>query len=466
MTDTSRPRALLAGLGLLAAALLLACSGDDDPAAAAATAEASPAAATTTEGTSRPAATGTATATPQASPAASSGLQRPPALQLPRFSEPDAARAFADLRTLAVEIGPRAAGTAAERRAAEFIAGQFEAAGYDATLEEFEATFTSDDSAVAASGEGPPLSASALSGSPNGEATARLVFAGLGEPAELAAAGVEDAIALLDRGILTFADKADNAQAAGAVGVVIVNNERGLFRGALGDRPGLVIPVVGVAGEAGAALRALAEGGTPVTVRADLARRAATSQNVVARLGDAECRAYLGAHYDSVPQGPGANDNASGTALLIELARSNLVEGLCYIAFGSEEVGLFGSRAYVSDHDVTAADWMLNFDMVARIGRPTFIQGDAALAQRGSDLAAALGHTIPPGRFPVNASSDHASFSQVGVPAITVTSGGADFIHTPQDAIATVSSEDLAVLLDVATALLRDLLEPDEVHAR
>ena len=466
MTHTSRPRALLAGLGLLAAVLMLACSGDDDPAGATTT-ESPPTAATAT---SQPAPAVTATASPEASPETSPDTspdtERPPALELPRFSEPDAARAFADLRTLALEIGPRAAGTAAERRAAEFIAGQFEAAGYDATLEEFEASFTSDDSSVAPDGEGPPLSALTLSGSSNGEATAPLVFAGLGDPADLAAANVEGAIALLDRGILTFADKASNAQAAGALGVVIVNNEAGLFRGALGDQSGITIPVVGVAGEAREALRALAAGGTPVTVHADLARRTATSQNVVARLGDAECRAYLGAHYDSVPQGPGANDNASGTALLIELARANVVEGLCYIAFGSEEVGLFGSRAYVSDHDVTAADWMLNFDMVARIGRPTFIRGDADLAQRGSDLAAALGHAIPPGRFPANASSDHASFSQVGVPAITLTSGGADFIHTPRDAIDTVSIEDLEVFLDVATALLRDLLEPTEVHAR
>ena len=463
MTHHSRPRALLAALGLLAAALVLACGGDDGAAGAA-----SPEATTEAAAASQAAATSSATATPQATPEATSeaDVTAEPALALPRFSEPDAARALADLRTLALEIGPRAAATAAERRAAEFIAGQFEAAGYDVALEEFEATFSSDDSSVAPDGEGPPLSALALSGSPNAEASAPLVFAGLGDPAELAAAGVEGAIALLERGILPFAEKARNAQAAGAVGVVVVNNERGLFRGALGDQPGLLIPVVGVAGEAGEALRALAAGGTSVTVRADLGRRNATSQNVVARIGETPCHGYLGAHYDSVPQGPGANDNASGTALLIELARGNVAPGLCYIAFGSEEVGLFGSRAYVSDHDVSAADWMLNFDMVARIGGPAFIQGDAGLAQRGSDLAAALGHTIPPGRFPANASSDHASFSAVGVPAITVTSGGGDFIHTPQDAFATVTSEDLAVFLEVATALLRDLLEPAEAPAR
>ena len=107
---------------------------------------------------------------------------------------------------------------------------------------------------------------------------------------------------------------------------------------------------------------------------------------------------------------------------------------------------------------------MLNFDMVARIGEqtgdgPRFIGGDVALADLGAAVAADLGYDIPRGAFPQNASSDHASFSEAGVPAITVHSGGAEFIHTPQDTIDTVSVEDLAVFLDVSIALLRRLVD-------
>ena len=84
--------------------------------------------------------------------------------------------------------------------------------------------------------------------------------------------------------------------------------------------------------------------------------------------------------------------------------------------------------------------------------------GDIALAELATSIASELGHDIPRGSFPANSSSDHASFSQAGVAAITVHSGGDDFIHTAQDSIDTVFVEDLAILLEIATELLRTLL--------
>ena len=223
-----------------------------------------------------------------------------------------------------------------------------------------------------------------------------------------------------------------------------------------------------VAGHLGSPLRALAEDGAETTIRSNLGPALRTSQNVVARPEDGECHAYLGAHYDSVPGTEGANDNASGTALLIELAHAARGEafgdGLCFIAFGAEEVGLFGSGAFVQAHDVSGAEFMLNFDMVARIGQragdgPRFIAGDIALADLGATVAGELGYGIPRGSFPRNASSDHASFTEAGVPAITVHSGGAEFIHTPRDTLETVFVEDLAIFLHVSIALLERLSE-------
>jgi len=80
------------------------------------------------------------------------------------------------------------------------------------------------------------------------------------------------------------------------------------------------------------------------------------------------CEVYLGAHYDSVPAGPGANDNASGTALLLEVARVHRADRVCVVAFGAEEIGLFGSRTFVDEHDVSGARLMLNFDMAGAAG--------------------------------------------------------------------------------------------------
>lgn len=102
---------------------------------------------------------------------------------------------------------------------------------------------------------------------------------------------------------------------------------------------------------------------------------------------------------------------------------------------------------------------MLNFDMVALISRPRFVAGDIALATLASTIARELGHDIPPGEFPPNASSDHVSFSNEGVPAITVHSGGDEFIHTAQDNLNTVFLEDLAVFLEISAKLLSTLLD-------
>jgi aminopeptidase YwaD len=186
------------------------------------------------------------------------------------------------------------------------------------------------------------------------------------------------------------------------------------------------------------------------------------SWNVVARPSEAPCTGYLGAHYDSVPAGPGANDNASGMAAILELARTHRVPGLCVLAFGAEEIGLFGSRAFVNDHDLADARFMLNFDMVSKITSPEFVASPSRvsreLADRASAVAATLGLEIPRGAFPSFASSDHASFDQAGVPAITVYSGDDPFIHTARDDVTNASIEDLGSMLRAGAAVLRDLL--------
>ena len=448
MMRTRVPRALLAVLAV-ATLLLAGCGGDDPPPVG--------------EATTTPTATPTvATATATASPTATPTSTTTPAISA------GAERAFEHLRVLAIDIGERFAGTAGEREAAAYVAAQFEAAGYTVTIEEFEAQIRISDASIEVEGEGDPIRALPLAESPSGEASGRLVFAGLGEFSDFEGVGVEGAIVLLDRGVLTFALKAINAEESGAAGVIVINNEPGDLYGTLGRGTGLAIPVIGVAGRLGSPLRALAEGGVEATIRSNIGSEMRTSQNVVGRPADGQCRAYLGAHYDSVPDTEGANDNASGTGLLIELARVARAEefgdGLCFIAFGAEEVGLFGSRAFVQAHDVSGAAFMLNFDMVARIGQragdgPRFIAGDVPLADLAAAVAGELGYGIPRGSFPANASSDHASFAEAGVPAITVHSGGAEFIHTPRDTLETVFIEDLAIFLDVSVALLERLYE-------
>ena len=279
-------------------------------------------------------------------------------------SKPDVDRAMAHLKALAVDIGVRSSTSDGERNAAAYVKTQLEAAGYIATIESFEV-----DTPIRRTGgielpDGSITIGTPFGGSLEGEATATVVFGEFGRAPELAAVPSRGAVVLVNRGEVLFAEKAHAAQAAGAAALVIANNQPGPLNGDL-NTTGIIIPVLGVSQEGGQVLRALA--GRTVTARSASTRLRGRSQNVFARPSAAPCTAYMGAHYDSVTLGPGAEDNASGVSLLLELARARRTDGVCVVAFGSEEVGLGGSQAFVRTHAVKGAQFMLNFDMVAKL---------------------------------------------------------------------------------------------------
>ena len=409
---------------------------------------------------------GTSTApAPASTPSSAASGQIAPSTQA------EAERALAHVRVLAGDIGVRAAGTPGERRAAEYIRAQLQAAGYTVTLEPFTVDVPRDESRVLGVPDVPDVpggvEALAMAGSPDGEASGRLVQVGLGRAEDMASLNLRGAIAFADRGVIAFREKAVNAQRAGAIALLVANNQPGRFRGTIADGPErLTIPVVGVTSEDAALIDEALGRGTPVTVRALRKSEPYQSQNVVARpsasAGD-RCTAYVGAHYDSVPQGPGANDNASGTASMLELARTHRAPGLCYLAFGAEEVGLVGSKAFVEAHAVGGERFMVNLDMMGKVRGPEVITepdhpASVALAQRASTTAGTSGTSLPRGSFGPFASSDHASFVDAGVPAITFYSGSDEHIHTAQDTIENVALEDLRVMLRAASAVLRELL--------
>src|SRR5207237_10268675 len=107
------------------------------------------------------------------------------------------------------------------------------------------------------------------------------------------------------------------------------------------------------------------------------------------------CRLVVGAHSAPAPPGPRANENAPGTATAIEMARAMAADGVfdpvCFVLFGSEELGLLGSAAYVrslSPDDTAALKAMLNFDMLAvgdawpLAGSQSVVTGAAQAADR------------------------------------------------------------------------------------
>lgn len=355
--------------------------------------------------------------------------------------EPD--RAFAHIDYLSNTIGPRVGGTDGEREAAEYIAQQFTAYGYDTSIQSFsfQGFIDRGSSLTLTDGTAPAVRALHLSGA--GKITAPLVAAGIGRPEEFPA-DTTGSIAVVIRGTLEFGEKVANAERAGAAGVIIVNNEPGEFRGSLPSPSS--IPAVSIGQADGRALSSMA--GATATLSVDTFNGRIDSANVIARPAGGDCKVLAGGHYDSVPHGPGAHDNASGIAVVLELARilaPVASEGACFAAFGSEELGLEGSTAFVAamtGEERETLRVMLNFDMVG-IGTTWTLIGTDELIQQGLAFAdeshiPAIAGTEPPGT-----GSDHATFFNAGFPVLFFFAGLDPNYHTPNDLIGFIAKDKL-----------------------
>ena len=182
--------------------------------------------------------------------------------------------------------------------------------------------------------------------------------------------------------------------------------------------------------------------------------------NVVADLpsaGDDDEMLVYGAHYEGHDIAVGALDDATGAVCVMEVARvlsqerEHLKRPMRFLLFGSEEIGLFGSRAYVEQHpeEMDRIRFMLNFDAAGRAGRQGFIlHGWPGLETFFEGIADAIGVDIPIWQR-VSPYSDHWPFLLKGVPTATMGDpeearrrGGRGFGHTMYD---TVDKADLRV---------------------
>jgi len=245
-------------------------------------------------------------------------------------------------------------------------------------------------------------------------------------------------IALLQRGTCTFALKATNAQAAGASGVIIFNQGNTparelLFGGTLGGP--FTIPVVSASFALGQALALTS--GLVLHLKTDTVSENRTTNNVIAETpgGRRDRVVVVGAHLDSVSEGPGINDNGSGSAAILEIALQmdalniqprNQVR---FIWFSAEESGLLGSEYYVSQlttRRIKNIAVMLNFDMV---GSPNYVRfvydgdgsGTGTVGPNGSDVVEDVfldyfGST-PTEPTAFDGRSDYGPFIDVGIPA-------------------------------------------------
>lgn len=353
--------------------------------------------------------------------------------------------------------GTRAATTPGYDASVAYIKETLEAAGYEVQLDPFDFAVFSP----AVLQQTAPITATyntgAFTGSGYGDVSGNVIPVDLSlanpaastsgcEAADFAGldfSGSND-IALVQRGACFFAVKAVNAQAAGAEAVIIMNTgtpgNTGLIvanASALpdGSPSNLTIPVVGASFADGVAL---SQPGSTATVTVD-PPTIVTQYNVLAELpGKNDDNVIMaGGHLDSVPAGPGINDNGSGSAALLEVAvqmakvkPNNTVR---FAWWGGEEAGLVGSNAYVaglSQEELDRITLYLNFDM---IGSPNYVffiydgdDSDAVGSGAGPEGSAQIEKTferyyesvgIPYKGTDFSGRSDYQAFILNGIPA-------------------------------------------------
>ena len=218
--------------------------------------------------------------------------------------------------------------------------------------------------------------------------------------------------------------------------------------------------------------------------------------NVLAYLpGKTDEYIIIGAHYDHLGYGyygslapsligqihPGADDNASGTAGVLELARlfaplkGQLPRGIFFMSFAGEELGLLGSADWVKEptRPLDKADAMINMDMIGRIKDGKVFIGGVGTGSTFKDVLAAA-EALPAGggaheksglKIEYSSSgygaSDHTSFVTKRIPSLFIFSGLHSDYHKPSDTWEKINAPSAAELLDLIGKVILQLDESD-----
>ncbi|NQX06457.1 M28 family peptidase [Rathayibacter sp. VKM Ac-2856] len=354
--------------------------------------------------------------------------------------------------------GNRAIGTEGYEQSGQYVEAVLKAAGYTTERQDFTTTTQTIDEfslTTTPAVEGIPMSFTPST--PEGGVTGELIqpVDPLGCDAD-AWAGLDATgkVALVSRGTCSFSEKSAAAGAAGASAVIIYNNAPGEpLNGTLGGPDDSYIPSVGVTLEEGQALISALP--STATLVIEQTTTDTDTFNIITETegGDHENVVMLGAHLDGVPEGPGINDNGSGSATLLETAVQLAEEGdttnaVRFAWWGAEEVGLVGSYTYVdslSEEEAGDIATYLNFDMVAS---PNYVvsvydanestyeapvevpAGSIATEKAFTDYFDSIGQPWIDTAF--DGRSDYDGFISAGIPASGLFTG-ADDIKTEEE---------------------------------
>ena len=204
-----------------------------------------------------------------------------------------------------------------------------------------------------------------------------------------------------------------------------------------------------------------------------------TGTNVIGMLNNnAENTIIIGAHYDHLGYGAegslhrgeaaihnGADDNASGVAVLIDLAKNlkdkNTNNNYIFIAFSGEEMGLLGSNYFVKNPtiDTKAANYMINMDMVGRL------KADSTLAVYGVGTSPILKQTLNAHNTKFKliqkesgvGPSDHTSFYNADIPVLHFFTGQHEDYHKPSDDFEKLNYDGMTTISNYIFEVITDL---------
>jgi Zn-dependent M28 family amino/carboxypeptidase len=361
--------------------------------------------------------------------------------------------------------GTRAIGTPGYEASVDYVVNVLRGKGFDVQTPEFQTkVFKHGDPALTVGGA--TINSGVLqysAGTPASGVSGPLVATPAEEtpgcaPSDYDGLQVKGAVVLVDRGSCPFSEKQAIAAKLGATGLIVANNDDEVnIGGTLGEDVDVKIPVVSISKTDGARLRATPG---PTTIKLDATTTVLSARNVIAqtKTGSPHNVVLVGGHLDSVPEGPGINDNGSGVAAVLETAvqlgsEPEVNNAVRFGFWGAEEVGIVGSKKYVASlqpEQLKDIALYLNFDMLGSpnpgyftydgdqstdLGHgespPRIPEGSAGIERTLVDYLKSVGKNAEDTSF--DGRSDYDGFTMAGIPAGGLFSG-AEEEKSPQQA--------------------------------
>lgn len=400
-------------------------------------------------------------------------------------------RAIETLYAISENIGSRVAATKEEKQAADYVFNQFQSLGYNVKVQEFK--YDGQASSTLKVNDLSIKSYACYSSNYTKETiVGELVDCNTGKVSDIKNKNLNGKIALIKRGDITFNEKVRNASKYGASGIILYNNDSGVVIPGLASNKNYA-PAVCITEEDGNILHEKIKANENIKVSLDVIKGdEVTSWNVIAtkeaKNNDSKI-VYISAHIDNAILSLGANDNASGVAAMLEIARNikdiETDKEVRFLACGSEEIGLLGSEEYVNsltEDEINRSMGNFNLDMVATNYKPCSelavytSNGEENIVtdyikKAGEKLSYLSNETINyNGDFDgKEGSSDHQSFYNVGIPSallINIDPNKRDssesnlepYYHKPEDNISNISADRLERSVKLAGIAILNML--------